>query len=352
MLTVSRKLLSTVLFLIIGAGLSSAEPQRYQFIDLSAAGGQRTSNVYDFNSSGVSAGYIAAGSNFRAATWGPAGLQVLDRSTENSFAFSINDRGQTVGRLGNQPALWENGNVGRYLKTPDEAPGVAFKINNHGWTVGSYLHNQRETAALWIGDVMPYPLGALSADAISAAISVNDSGLIVGNSQVPCLDKSLLLRGFVWTGGHMFDLGAPAGMATSLAADVNDRGQIAATAIVDASDCQLYATEARAALFENGKWTVLPDLSKYSGSQALSINKHGAIVGSLFSFFGEPVSSFLFQDGQIYDLKDLIDDLNPEHQLLAGQVIDDEGRIAGRFVDNSFWIYAERAYLLVPKPTR
>ena len=99
--------------------------------------------------------------------------QVRDLGTlqpnEGSEAYGINDRGQIVGRSGNNAFLWQNGNM------ISLGQGAAYNINNSGFVIGDTF--------LWHGGIRT-PLANLlppnSGWQITEGRDINDAGEIVG----------------------------------------------------------------------------------------------------------------------------------------------------------------------------
>jgi len=88
---------------------------------------------------------------------------------EGSEAYGINDRGQVVGRSGNNAFLWHNGvlhNLG---------PGAAYNINNNGFVIGDTFlwHNGIRTP---LANLLPPNSGWQ----ITEGRDINDAGEIVG----------------------------------------------------------------------------------------------------------------------------------------------------------------------------
>jgi probable HAF family extracellular repeat protein len=88
---------------------------------------------------------------------------------EGSEAYGINDKGQVVGRSGNNAFLWQNGVF------TDLGPGAAFNINNNGFDIGdTFLWHAGTRTPL--ANLLP----ANSGWQITQGRDINDSGAIVG----------------------------------------------------------------------------------------------------------------------------------------------------------------------------
>ncbi len=179
-------------------------------------------------------------------------------------ASAMNDRGQIVGSSGTEsgsnPFLWQNGKMSD-LGTLGRAGGVAIwpkasAINERGQVVGtSQTRSRNPVAYLWQNGRMRN-LGGWR----SAAIAINDRGVIVGRSGE---------HAFKWENGKMTDLGTLGG-TRSAATAINNRGQIVGWSEV-ASGAE------HAFLWQKGKMIDLGTLGAVS-SDAVAINERGQII--------------------------------------------------------------------------
>jgi uncharacterized membrane protein len=152
-------------------------------------------------------------------------------------AYSINDRGQIVGvRIdpsGNQIGFLHQPD-GRYvtLDPPGAAESKAFGINDRGQVVGPYLDDSAVP-----GPDGLYPAGSLHGylwdhgrykrldvpgARATVAAGINDRGDVVGEVK----DANGRIRGFARLGGRYRFVDGPGDGNTSLAVDINDRGDI------------------------------------------------------------------------------------------------------------------------------
>jgi probable HAF family extracellular repeat protein len=205
--------------------------------------------------------------DFEAVVWGPKRGQVRELrplpGDSVGFAFWINDRGEVVGTSGScantlpngvvvgpHAVLWERdgtpvdlGNLGGSVNTSLVAVGNrAIGINNRGQVVGGSAlpGNTTAHAFLWTRETHKMrDLGTLDGDTNAGALSINDSGDVVGVSN----DASGDARAFLWRNGVMTDLNtlAPESPLYLLfAAGINSRGEISGFGATEAGDIHAF----------------------------------------------------------------------------------------------------------------
>ncbi len=205
---------------------------------------------------------------YAATIWNPNGsmkkLSPLSGDTV-SFGFGINDRGQAVGSSGNC--------VNTSLPP----------INPNG------AH-----AVLWQPDGTAVDLGDLGGHAANIATSVNNLGVVVGNS----LATDGTIHPFMWTSSTgIQDLGSFPGAIVTVAGcchTLNDSGQVVGFAIDPSFNMTAF-------IVQNGTMTdlntLLPNTSTWYLLQACSVNNSGQIIGAGFingevhAFLASPVSA-------------------------------------------------------------
>ena len=191
-----------------------------------------------------------------------------------SYAFGLNNAGQVVGRaqVANRhlhPFVWDNGVMTDL--DPDGVPNgfadpAAGAINEAGQIVGSAFVPYR--AALW-QDGQVIDLGTLGGQH-SAAGSINNASQIAGDSDL----SGGGVHAIIWQDGAITDLGTlPGGGNFTFAAGINESGQVAGT--VATADRSFHAAWWQ----QNIGWTDLGTLPNDPQSEAHGINNLGHIVG-------------------------------------------------------------------------
>jgi len=307
------------------------------------AGGQVTGD------SRLSSGYVHA---FRWTNGTTEDLGTLGGA--QSQAFAINRSGivagaadtSTIGIFGVQDvhaAVWDAAGI-HDLGTLGGPWSWGQGINNLGRAVGSaeiadWPYTQH--AFLWDSAGGMRDLGTLQPGGGSCATGINDSGLIVGLAfPTPATEK----RACYWDNGGIHALDLLPGYAGSDAQAVNDAGLIVGNHTWLSTAGGEHTAE-RATLWDrNGAH----DLGTLGGaeSMAYAINSLGQIVGTSqtgsLTYFSD---AFLFQDGVMYNLNDLVPD-DFDWKLVQALGINDNGQIValGRNAQLG------EAFLLTPVP--
>jgi probable HAF family extracellular repeat protein len=262
-----------------------------------------------------------------------------------SGTSSLNDVGQiagyAMGQYQSQYAyVWEN-EVWTYLGT---LPGLDYSstsdINNAGQIIGySFILGPGSGSRGWIyEDGTLTDLGTLDGNR-SSAYAINERGQVVGWSQI---NDPTITHAFIWDDGIMTDLGVLPNETDSSAADINELGQVCGSSS-HTSPLYPFTTYLTATLWDDGNIISIGKLPGYTkNSAAGGINDQGRVVG-YSSDYGNNVHAFIWEDGVLTDLNDLI----PPHsgwELKGAADINELGQIVGYGTFNG----ETRAYLLTP----
>jgi probable HAF family extracellular repeat protein len=319
-------LLLGALIVLCTASNVEAKKLRYHYVELGTLGGTYSWSTGINNWGQVVGVSETENGKFRAFLSTAKKMKQLKSREDDLFsvAWSINDRGQTVGfslSSGSQrrALLWDDTGL-HELETFGGNESDAFSINRHGEIVGwaSVPDDTQKIihAALWnskgLTDINPF-----TSD-FSVASSINKSGDMVGSYET----SEGLLRAILWNHEGIHKLGTLGG-EESEAYWISDKGEIVGW-------CDLPKGVWHACL-----WTPrgdVVDLGALEGlySEALSINDRGDIVGTYY--FGTDLAearAFLWtkKDG-MQDLSALVD-LPDGVFVVHANSINDFGWIAG-----------------------
>lgn len=225
-------------------------------------------------------------------------------STWQSRAYGINDAGHVVGwsainpdgvyhafRSSSNPGgWWDWFDLGNLSGNPDEI-SLANDINNLGQVVGGSgaagsrraFRTQPYTAINLLTDALPYLPGGTTAE----AFGINDRGQVVGSSNAR-IDGRTVIRPVLWEGNRVIDLGTLGGN-TGRAFGINIFGHVVGHSFLADN------TSMRAFLWVNGVMRQLNDLipadSGWVLNEARAINHFGQITG--YGAFGGITRAFL-----------------------------------------------------------
>ncbi|QXP91803.1 InlB B-repeat-containing protein [Methylococcus capsulatus] len=347
----------------------ATSPARYRITDLGTLGTGANSIALGVNNHGEAAGFSNYNANFNAnhafkyASGAMADLGTLIpggavQGGTFSLAYSINDAGVVVGssyldtgglKLSTLPVRYNvDGTITQLgtFRTDARDVGGAYDINASGVIVGgaSYGDGDSDPSThyapfIWKDGVMT-SLGSLGGTR-GNALAVNDSNDVVGFSFTG--GDASTYHAFLYTGGAMRDLHdafaiSLEGATGSMANDINAEG-----AIVGQVDT---ANGSHAVLYRQGIVTDLGWLPGGSSASAIGMNNETRIVGvASVSGADGPSHAFLFEDGELYDLNNLLE-TNPGWELTRAHEISNTGYIVGQGNING----ASHAFLLSPIP--
>jgi probable HAF family extracellular repeat protein len=167
-------------------------------------------------------------------------------------------------------------------------------------------------------------------DTSGAATAINNRGQIVGISGIcdQAVGRRTAKHALLWDNGTITNLGNLGAELWITPMAINEHGDIVGFGATDESDFNGDYLRAFIWTRKDGMKRIDPlPIADHVLSQANAINERGQVVGSSCNFDGACLG-FLWQDGVIKYLKDLVPGFNGE--IINGQDINDEGEITGR----------------------
>jgi probable HAF family extracellular repeat protein len=332
---------ATLAVLLIVSARSTTSAQTYRIETLPPVNLNGVSIGLGLNEDGVVVGWgLTLSGHNRAMRWDnatPVDLGALP-GYSSSKASGISNDNRVVGHSGAScvpadPTLWDTGQI---VPLPDVArmSVEVYKLNDAGIAVGEGYDScdrpWNNLAFQWHDNWVVSPLSPLPGDPESGAYGVSSAGVVAGFSGDSSGDAHL--RACQWTNGApslVPDLGGD----YSIAFAINDAGQYAGYS-------RTVGGTFRAYFFDGTNAIDLGTLPGHAHSNAVGVNNAGTVIGFAFNgtgettiyphFFPDPQQrAFVWRDGVLYDMNNLIPLGSGWTSLNALLDINERGQIAG-----------------------
>lgn len=310
----------------------------YHLVDLGIGATVLAINNHDTVSGGVSGIWPGA----VAAVWFDGAWH---QRKPGIRADNIDDDGELVGIAQfttdgiARPAYWPRGEGAIQVVTPYGPRQTSVYSVNAGRVTGAGVGADGiQNCFSWTvaGGVVEFATGSSQGGCLAA--DINDAGQISG-SNVPA--GSAYESAFIWQDGVTTYLGTLPGGANSYGGAINRKGHV--LVITDKLTASGEIHE-RAALWNGKRLVDLGVLYKGASSEAFALNDHDDVVGDNYDHQGANSSSFLYTDGQLYDLATLVDNGAGWEFIFGPNGIANDGTIVGNAKLGDLW----HGYMLVP----
>ena len=254
----------------------------------------------------------------------------MPEGTVQSEVAGVNDRGHTVGWLHNgvpdnagHAFFCDGQTTETFLPPPEGNYTSANAIGPDDTIVGRWGDTQHgdpaKEACLWRGRQF-VPLGSILGTANSEAADINDSGLVTGWMSDGTIHDT---RGFILDGEEVLDIGVITGGYAAVPEAINNCGEVCGTGYIEDEDPPGFV---RHGFFWDGaQMHDIGTIPPFRESFGYDVSDYGQVVGYLY-LQNHPYHAFLWQDGAMFDLNNLVPpdfDLNLE----VARAINDEGQI-------------------------
>ncbi len=319
--------------LAMAAGASAGTPRYRAFVYppiTQPDNGRNVAIPFAINQTGVIVGYAAPEPFHPQSVPARAQGQTITElgAANDSFnqAFGLNDHDLVVGFSGFQPYRWDDDAAVMLPALPGFFSGVAWDANNLDQICGNFINDLAgfDVPCYWESpSTEPVTLQDLSGGSVGAAFAMNDAGQIVG--AVPGPNFFFIAVRWENATAAPMTIGPLPGGRLSEARAINALGDVAGRTT--------YEDNSSRAMLLVDETDELIDIGVLAGtySEAFGVNDDRAVVGT-FNANGEP-HAFLWQDGTLHDLNELVATANESFLYLASAAdINNAGEIAAEAV--------------------
>ncbi len=319
---------------------ASAGDRRYRVVPLPLPNGATGLDGVGLNGSNEVTGGVLMNQQVRPFHYADGEVTILTE-IEGIYTsgHAINDKAHITGWMYEWGVIWPqaflwDGQTNHWLIDPHDSYTYAQGLNERGQVVGFYYppNGHANGNAFVVTDGRYVDLG------YGQATDISENGIIVGQS------NRYFGATTVWEPGQSG--WTPTYLDGLLATAINDSG----TMFVGAGPLVSYFDTAVVWTKDNGQW-VRTDIGNWdpSVSSAISndVNDHGQVVGN-YESFQEPKQGWIFENGQVTWLSDLLAQDYSQWHVLRAKGINESGVILADATDDPN-MYGSQTVLLIPE---
>ncbi|MDF1809592.1 MAG: GC-type dockerin domain-anchored protein [Phycisphaerales bacterium] len=283
---------------------------------------------------------MAGGLGVVATRWDashmPANLGMLNGSVL-SEAYAINNNGEIVGfsedaSVNRSATLWDGrgGMVNVHSAIGSSGASIPWDINDNGVITGQASINPGFSKGFVWDQVNPVVVAGTTPGFMGGAnYGINNAGALVGSAFFFGDPDDATMAIPDGRGGYEYRDIAPIGFEFSVATEINNNGMVVGHTTFGSTttgwNAVIYTPDDRDPV------QVLGTLPGLDTSESLDVNDSGMIVGYAWDGQGNgiPPRAWVWVDGEMYDLNDLLGD-RPEFEILSRATgVNNNGDIVG-----------------------
>lgn len=293
-----------------------------QVIQLNPLAGYSNIAVRSINDAGQVVGFCGSGANSQSFIWSQ-GAGMVAISGSGLQAQAINNNGMIVGydATNGESVYWSSPtSTSQVITAAGNNGGIANNVNDNGQVVGRTGYTAANPRQAYVWDATN---GITLISGTQEALDINNNGEAVGNQQ------------FRWDPTNGLSLIGQTGNSWGIVSGINNNG----TAVGHLGTTHGFMQTS------DGTITALGALAGFDKSYAWAINDAEQIVGSLGVGSSQTDAAFIYENGVMTNLNDLLN-AGSGWNLKTADEINNNGWIAGTGTFNG----QSAGYVVVPEP--